>query len=207
MEKSGRLLSVEGIEGSGKTTHIPFIQSFLEAAGKEVMTSREPGGTPLGETLRGLLLDPACCIQRDTELLLIFAARAEHLARIIRPALGAGKWVVCDRFTDATYAYQGGGRAIPEARIAILEDWVQAALQPHLTLLLDVPVEVGLARIHQRAGPRDRFEAEETAFFLRVREAYLARARREQHRFRVIDARPPVAEVRTQIAAALQSIL
>ena len=167
----GRFITVEGSEGVGKSSNLDFIESLLREAGKDVVRTREPGGTELGETLRGILLDArqkAIC--DDAELLLMFAARAQHLAEVIRPALAAGKWVLCDRFTDATYAYQGGGRGIPFDRIAVLEQWVQGDLRPDLTLLLDMPVEAGLARAGARSEP-DRFEQEQTTFFERVRRA------------------------------------
>ena len=203
----GRFITVEGSEGVGKSSNLDFIEALLREAGKAVVRTREPGGTELGETLRGILLDArqkAIC--DDAELLLMFAARAQHLAEVIRPALAAGKWVLCDRFTDATYAYQGGGRGIPFARIAVLEQWVQGDLRPDLTLLLDMPVEAGLARAGARSEP-DRFEQEQTAFFERVRRAYLERARQAPGRFRIIDASPPLPEVQAQIRKALEQFL
>jgi dTMP kinase len=168
-----------------------------------VLVTREPGGTPLAEAIRGLLLDPAYT-GMDTlcELQLMFAARAEHLARVIRPALAAGQWVLCDRFTDATYAYQGGGRGVDVAVIARLEDLVQGGFRPDLTLLLDVPVELGLARASQR-GALDRFEQEQVAFFERVRHAYLDMARRHPGRYRVIDASQPLEAVQQLIRECL----
>ncbi len=201
---AGRFITVEGIEGVGKSTNLAFIEHFLEQRGLAVTMTREPGGTPLGEELRELLLAHRHeGMASDTELLLMFAARAQHLAALIRPALARGAYVVCDRFTDATYAYQGAGRGIPEARIATLESWVQGELRPHLTLLLDVPVAVGRQRAAQRAGDDDRFEREAETFFERVRACYLERARREPRRFRVIDASRPLAEVQAQLAAVL----
>ena len=203
----GRFITVEGSEGVGKSSNLDFIEALLREAGKDVVRTREPGGTELGETLRGILLDArqkAIC--DDAELLLMFAARAQHLAEVIRPALAAGKWVLCDRFTDATYAYQGGGRGIPFARIAVLEQWVQGDLRPDLTLLLDMPVEAGLARAGARSEP-DRFEQEQTAFFERVRRAYLERARQAPERFRIIDASPPLPDVQAQIRKALEPFL
>jgi len=204
---SGRFITVEGSEGVGKSSNLDFIESLLREAGKDVVRTREPGGTELGETLRGILLDArqkAIC--DDAELLLMFAARAQHLAEVIRPALAAGKWVLCDRFTDATYAYQGGGRGIPFERIAVLEQWVQGDLRPDLTLLLDMPVAAGLARAGERSEP-DRFEQEQIAFFERVRRAYLERARQAPERFRIIDASPPLPEVQDQIRKALEPFL
>jgi len=162
---TGKFITIEGSEGVGKSSNIAFIENYLLDAGKDVLLTREPGGTELGEAIRNLLLDAkntAMC--SDTELLLMFAARAQHLDEVIRPALAAGKWVICDRFTDATYAYQGGGRGIPDSRIAILEQWVQNDLQPDLTLLLDMPVAAGLERAGKRSAP-DRFEQEKLAFF------------------------------------------
>ncbi|MDX1434783.1 MAG: dTMP kinase [Gammaproteobacteria bacterium] len=203
----GRFITVEGIEGAGKSTQVAAIATFLEARGLGAVLTREPGGTPLGEAVRGLLLDPAFTgMAADAELLLMFAARAEHLARVIEPALAAGSWVVSDRFTDATYAYQGGGRGLDAARIAAVEDWVQGALRPDLTLVLDLPVETGLARIAARGGP-DRFEGEDRAFFERTRAVYLARARAAPARYRVVDASGPPEAVRTAVLAAVESLL
>lgn len=203
----GRFITVEGTEGVGKTSNLDFIESWLREAGKAVVRTREPGGTALGETLRAILLDAGQDgITDDAELLLMFAARAQHLAEVIRPALAAGKWVLCDRFTDATYAYQGGGRGIPASRIAVLEQWVQGELRPDLTLLLDLPVDRGLARAGERSAP-DRFEREQAEFFERVRQVYLERARREPERFRIIDASPPLPEVQAQIRQALEAFL
>lgn len=200
---SGRLLTLEGIEGGGKSTHLPYIRQFLEAAEKSVVVTREPGGTPLGEALRTVLLQPKYGIlTADAELLLIFAARAEHLASVITPALREGCWVVCDRFTDATYAYQGGGRHIPEARIAVLEEWVQGEIRPDLTLVFDVPVQLGLERVARR-GEQDRFEREGLEFFERVRRAYLQRAAHDPTRCRVIDSSGSVEAIRASIAAIL----
>ena len=199
----GKFITVEGIEGVGKTTNIEFIRQRLLVAGKDVVVTREPGGTPLGEAIRGLLLDPQYTGMDSTcELQLMFAARAEHLARIVRPALEKGQWVLCDRFTDATYAYQGGGRGIDKAIIARLEELVQGDFRPDLTLLLDVPVEVGLARAGQR-GELDRFEQEKVEFFERVRAAYLAMAEEFPQRYRVIDASQPLELVQQQLAAIL----
>ncbi len=204
---SGRFITVEGSEGVGKSSNLDFIESLLIGAGKTVVRTREPGGTELGERLRAILLDAKQQnICDDAELLLMFAARAQHLAEVIRPALAAGNWVLCDRFTDATYAYQGAGRGIPFERIAVLEQWVQGDLRPDLTLLLDMPVADGLARAGARSAP-DRFEREQAAFFERVREGYLQRARQEPERFRIIDASPPLPEVQAQIRAALAPFL
>lgn len=203
----GRFITVEGGEGAGKTSSLGVIQDYLHAAGKPVLVTREPGGTALGEQLRGLLLEHRRDgMSGDTEALLMFAARAEHLARVIRPALAAGQWVVSDRFTDASYAYQGGGRGLPAARIAALEQWVQGDLRPDLTLLLDLPVAQGLARAGQRSAP-DRFEREQQAFFERVRAAYLEQARQHARRYCIIDAAQPPAAVQAQITAALDKFL
>ena len=200
----GRFITVEGIEGVGKSTNLEFVQRWLVEQGKALVVTREPGGTPLGEQIRGLLLDHRqSAMADDTELLLMFAARAQHLHEIIEPALAEGSWVLCDRFTDATYAYQGGGRGIDMQRIAALETWVQGARRPDLTLLLDVPVEVGLARVHQR-GERDRFEREQEEFFERVRQTYLARAQQEPQRYRVIDASVTLEQVQHQLATTLE---
>ena len=201
----GKFITVEGIEGVGKTTNIDFIHQQLQAAGRDVVLTREPGGTPLAEAIRGLLLDPAYTGMDSTcELQLMFAARAEHLAKVIWPALEQGQWVLCDRFTDATYAYQGGGRGIDSGVIARLEELVQGDFRPDLTLLLDVPVEIGLARASKR-GALDRFEQEKVAFFERVRNAYLEMAQRSPDRYRVIDASLPLNDVQNQIAAILST--
>jgi dTMP kinase len=204
---SGRFITVEGIEGAGKSTCVNFIRERLIGAGKSVVVTREPGGTALGERLRHLLLDhrqEAIC--PDAELLLMFAARAEHLARVILPALRAGQWVLCDRFTTASYAYQGGGRGVDSARIAALEDWTQGALRPDLTLLLDLPVALGLERAGKRSEP-DRFERETMEFFERVRESYLQQAHQHPRRHSVINATRPLAEVEAQIVQALAKLL
>ena len=204
---TGRFITVEGIEGSGKSTVMPVAFGLIARAGHEVVMTREPGGTELGEEVRRLLLGHrAQAMSADTELLLMFAARAEHLARVVRPALDGGRWVLCDRFTDATYAYQGGGRGLPYARIAALEQWVQGGLAPDLTLLLDVPVAIGLARAAKRGAP-DRFETEDLTFHERVRAAYLELARADPERFRVIDASRPPAEVQAALAGALDGLL
>ncbi len=203
----GRFITIEGGEGAGKSSNLDFVRRYLEQRGVELVTTREPGGTPLGEAIRAILLDRRNReMADDTELLLMFAARAQHLAERILPALEAGKWVLCDRFTDATYAYQGGGRGIPGERIAVLEQWVQKGLQPDLTLLLDIPVEEGMARAGARSAP-DRFESERIAFFERVRAAYLERARRFPERYRVIDASRPLAQVQRSLAEVLEAWL
>ena len=199
----GRFITVEGGEGAGKSTCLDFVRRRIEVAGHRVVVTREPGGTVIAEEIRALLLDHREDGMTDSsELLLVFAARADHIARVIRPALERGDWVLSDRFTDATYAYQGGGRGISAERIALLETFVQGDLRPDLTLLLDLPVADGLARVGQR-GDFDRFEREEAQFFERVREAYRDRARAEPDRFGVIDAGRTLAEVEDQIAAVL----
>lgn len=199
----GCFITVEGTEGVGKTTNLDFIQQSLLSQGVEVVRTREPGGTPLAEDIRALLLTPRDePVAELTELLLMFAARAQHLQQVILPALQAGKWVLCDRFTDATYAYQGGGRGMDTRQIAVLEQLVQAELRPDLTLLLDLPVETGLERARARSTP-DRFEAEKVSFFTAVREHYLARAAAEPERFAVIDAAPELEQVQIQITQAL----
>lgn len=199
-------ITLEGGEGAGKSTQLEAMKDWLISRGREVLVTREPGGTPLGERVREILLQPAGEMTVETETLLIFAARAEHLARVIRPALAAGKTVLCDRFTDATYAYQGGGRGLPRARIAELEGWVQDGLRPDLTILLDLPVEMGLKRAARRGQP-DRFEREQRAFFERVRAAYLTAAAREPRRVRVIDASANTREVTQAIVATLEQQL
>jgi dTMP kinase len=205
--RRGLFITLEGAEGAGKSTSLPFVRDWLQQAGCKVLVTREPGGTELGERVREILLHGREIeISGETEILLLFAARAEHLAKFIRPALAAGTTVLCDRFTDATYAYQGGGRGVALERIAQLETWVQGDLRPDMTLLFDVPVEVGLERANRRSRP-DRFEREDIAFFERVRRTYLERAAREPQRVRVIDARPPVPEVERQIAAVLQEVV
>lgn len=204
---TGRFITVEGIEGVGKSTNIAFIHSYLRAAGRDVVRTREPGGTTLGEHIRELLLhNRHDGMAADTELLLMFAARAEHVDKVIRPALQRGQWVLCDRFTEATYAYQGGGRGIAASRIAVLEEWVQDQLRPDLTLLFDAPVELGLQRAGKRSAP-DRFESEQHAFFERVRQNYLEQARHHRDRFRVIDAGQPLETVQRDLAIMLDEFL
>lgn len=202
----GLFITLEGGEGAGKSTSLTFIREYLEQAGRRVVITREPGGTPLGEKIRELLLHGRENMDVDTELLLMFAARAEHLARVIRPALADNACVVCDRFTDATYAYQGGGRGVPEARIRVLEDWVQQGLRPDLTMLLDIPVGQGLGRAGLRSAP-DRFEREKVDFFERVRNRYLTAAASEPQRIRVIDAACDIPQVQAQLRIALEAIL
>ncbi len=203
----GHFITLEGIEGAGKTTQREAVADCLRGAGLDVLITREPGGSDIAERIRALLLDPGNAgMHGDTELLLMFAARAEHLHRRILPALDAGTWVVCDRFTDATYAYQGGGRGVPAARIAMLEQLVQGDRRPDLTLLFDLPAEVGLSRARGRSAP-DRFESEALHFFERVRESYLARAGAEPGRIVCIDAARAPQKVAADTIAAVRAHL
>ena len=204
---TSKFITVEGIEGAGKTTQLAFIRDVLETAGKRVLLTREPGGTALGEEIRALLLEQRReGMTADAELLLLFAARAEHLNQVIRPALESGIWVLCDRFTEASYAYQGGGRGVASERITVLENWVQGDLRPDLTLLFDLPAEQGLARAGRR-GLLDRFEREELDFFQRVRNAYLKQAAYHPSRYRIVDAGRSVAAVRAEVEAIVQALL
>lgn len=201
----GRLVTLEGGEGAGKSTVIAALRAHLADAGIDVVVTREPGGTAAGEAIRALVLDPALALCAESELLLMFAARAQLVREVVQPALAAGRWVLSDRYTDASHAYQGGGRGQPAARIVALQDWA-APVQPDLTLLLDVGVAAGLARAGSR-GEADRIEREDAAFFERVRAAYRARAAAEPARFRVIDAAAPVDEVRVAAIAALDGFM
>jgi dTMP kinase len=203
MTTPGKFITLEGVDGAGKSTHLGFVAEWLRQQGREVIVTREPGGTPLGEILRELLLHRD--MDADTELLLMFAARQAHLAELILPALARGAWVVSDRFTDASYAYQCGGRGIEVARIAALEAWVQRGFAPDLTLLFDVPPEVAEAR-RSAARAADRFEREADSFFSRVRNAYLERARAEPDRIQVLDARHSIAELQDEISQLLQAL-
>lgn len=204
---SGLFITLEGPEGAGKSTNRDYLAERLRSQGCDVLLTREPGGTPLAERIRELLLAPSAePMAADTELLLVFAARAQHLAQVIRPALAAGKVVLCDRFTDATYAYQGGGRGLAAERIAVLEQFVQGELRPDLTLVFDLPVEVGLARAAAR-GRLDRFEQEAQDFFEAVRQTYLARARLAPQRYRLLDAAQPLAAVQAQLDRLLPELL
>ncbi len=189
----GKFITLEGLDGAGKSTHLHWLVDTLRQRGRIVVQSREPGGTPLGEKLRALLLaDP---MHLETEALLMFAARREHIAQVIEPALARGDWVVCDRFTDASFAYQGGGRGLQRAKLAILEEWVQGNLQPDLTLLFDVSIEVARQRVVGMARELDRFEREQSEFFARVRDEYLTRAVASEGRIRIIDASRPVRDI------------
>ncbi|WP_027856071.1 dTMP kinase [Marinobacterium jannaschii] len=203
----GRFITVEGTEGVGKSTNITYLCQLLQDRGVEVVLTREPGGTPLAEELRGMLLQPREeSVSEDTELLLMFAARAQHIKNVIQPALARGAWVVSDRFTDATFAYQGAGRGVDLQQISLLEQLVQKGLQPDLTLLLDLSVEIGLKRASERSAP-DRFELEKVAFFERVRQGYLDRAEADPQRFAVIDASVSLQQVQQQIDTALNRFM
>ncbi|MEH6822590.1 MAG: dTMP kinase [Motiliproteus sp.] len=204
MSAKGRFITVEGGEGVGKSTNIEHLRTLLRAQQIGFVETREPGGTPLAEEIRALLLvERDESVSSDCELLLMFAARAQHLAQLINPALERGDWVLCDRFTDATFAYQGGGRNLDWDRIAQLERLVQGDLRPDLTLLLDVPVDIGMTRARQR-GDLDRFEREQLDFFERVRRAYLARAKADPERFRIIDAAQSLQQVQQQISQVME---
>ena len=191
----GKFITLEGIDGAGKSTHVGSIADFLRQKGKDVVVTREPGGTPLGEKLRDMVLSQAMDI--DTETLLMFAARREHIAQVIGPALAKGRWVVSDRFTDATYAYQGAGGGMAKDRIAVLERWVNGELRPDLTLVFDVPVEIALGRLP--GDRRDRFESKNKAYFERVRSAYLQRAAVEPGRIRVVDSHQAPDSVKKEV--------
>jgi dTMP kinase len=203
MRKRGKFITLEGIEGAGKSSQAGYVAAHIQAAGHAVEQTREPGGTPLAESIRGLLLGEAARgMPPAVELLLMFAARASHLAQRIRPGLAQGTWVVCDRFTDASYAYQSAGRGLPERQVAALERIVQGRLRPDLVLVFDLPVTEGLRRARGR-GDGNRFEDEQVAFFERVRQCYLARAARDPVRYAVLDASQSPAAVQQQIRLAL----
>ncbi len=203
--KRGQFITIEGTEGAGKSTAMTFISDFLHAAGRDVVKTREPGGTEIAEQIRNVLLHTPANerMQPETELLLMFAGRAQHIAACIEPALIAGKWVVSDRFVDASYAYQGAGRGIDTQYIATLDKMVVGKHYPNLTLLLDVPAEMGFSRAVKRNATRDRIEQEKIDFFERVRNAYLARAKADPKRIKVIDASLSVDQVQDQIANCL----
>jgi dTMP kinase len=203
----GRFITIEGTEGVGKTTNIEYIKQWLDTNHISFVSTREPGGTPLAEEIRELLLanrEEKVCSK--AELLMMFAGRAQHIDQIIEPQLAAGNWVLCDRFTDATYAYQGAGREMGSELIASLETMVQASMRPDLTLVLDVPVELGLERAGKRSEP-DRFELEKTDFFNRVRNAYLSMAEQNPQRYKIIDASKTLEVVQQQIAYTLNNFL
>lgn len=201
MTARGRFITFEGIDGAGKSTQIGFVERFLRDCGIDVLLTREPGGTPIGEALRELILHQA--MQPRTETLLLFAARCEHVQTVLEPALAAGRWVLCDRFTDATYAYQSGGRGLPQADVATLERWVHPELQPDATLLFDLDPAIAAARL-ARAQRGDRFESEQRDFFTRVRALYLARAQAQPQRFVVLDTSQEKSVVQAQLAQAVR---
>lgn len=203
MTSRGRFITLEGVDGAGKSTHTVWIADFLRGQGVDVVSTREPGGTPLGEKLRALVLTDTMGL--DTETLLMFAARCEHARQVIEPALARGAWVVCDRYTDATYAYQGGGRGLGAARIAVLETWMQAG-QPDRTWLFDVPLDVARARLADAREP-DRFEREGAAFFERTREAYHARAKADPGRIHIVDSTQSIEQIRKELEAGLRTLL
>jgi dTMP kinase len=203
----GRFITLEGIEGAGKSTVARHVLTWLKARGLPAVLTREPGGTPLAERVRALVLTPdGEALPAEAEMLLMFAARSIHLANLIRPALARGEWVICDRFTDATRAYQGGGRGLDRAALESLASLVHADLTPDLTLLLDLPVSVGLARAQARRGPTDRFEQERGPFFERVRATYLELARAQPQRFCVVDAARELPQVEAAVERALESL-
>lgn len=203
----GRLIAFEGGEGAGKSTHARFAKNFLERRGRRVVLTREPGGTPLAESIRKVLLDSASGgMPPMTELLLMFAARAAHIENLIRPTLESGADVICDRFVDASYAYQGGGRGIPPERIKALDAWVLGMLQPDCVVVFDLPPALGLKRTERR-GDQNRFEAESLAFLERVRQTYLSRAREAPERYRIIDASLTMQDVQTQLTNVLEEFL
>ena len=204
---TGKFITVEGIEGAGKTTCMQVVTDVIEQQGISAIHTREPGGTDLGEDLRNLLLGHKHTgMSDDAELLMMFAARAEHIAQKIKPALDAGNWVLCDRFTDATYAYQGYGRGISLEKISGLENWVQGELRPDLTLLMDLPVEMGMERAGKRSAP-DRFESEAWDFFERIRKGYLSIAAEQSSRVKVIDASQDLHDVQEQVRVAIEAFV
>lgn len=204
MTPRGRFITLEGVDGAGKSTHTAWMVQTLRALGLTVLATREPGGTPVGEKLRELLLSEPMTL--ETETLLMFAARCEHVREVIAPALARGEWVVCDRFTDASYAYQGGGRQLGAARVAALEQWVHPDLQPDRTWLFDVPLDVARARL-ARSRQLDRFEREEDAFFERTRAAYHERAHASNGRIRIIDSSRPLEVVRAQLDGEVRELV
>lgn len=200
----GKFITLEGLDGAGKSTHLTWLVATLRGRGHPVVQTREPGGTPLGEKLREMLLgDP---MHLETEALLMFAARREHIAQVIEPALARGDWVVCDRFTDASFAYQGGGRGLPRQKLSVLEQWVQNGLQPDLTLLFDVPTELARSRVTGMGRELDRFEREQAEFFERVRGEYLARAAGGTGRIRVVDAARSLIEIHKSLEEIIATI-
>lgn len=202
---AGKFITLEGIDGAGKSTHLAFVTGCIEKLGVEVCTTREPGGTPLGEKLRALLLNEK--MHGDTEALLMFASRREQLLETIEPLLQNGTWVVCDRYTDSTYAYQCGGRGLPEARVATLEQWVHGHLQPDVTFLFDAPLEVARDRLAKGTTHPDRFEREQNEFFAKVRGAYLRRAAQFPARIKVIDSARSLGEIQADLAANIAKLV
>ncbi|HTY02484.1 MAG TPA: dTMP kinase [Rhodocyclaceae bacterium] len=200
----GKFITLEGVDGAGKSTHVTWLVAALRARGHVIVQTREPGGTPLGEKLRTILLNEP--MHLETEALLMFAARREHIAKVIEPALARGDWVVCDRFTDASFAYQGGGRGLARDKLIALEQWVQEGLQPDLTLLFDVPTDVARMRVVDAGRDLDRFEREQVAFFERVRSEYLARAGASGGRVRVVDASRPLIEIQVELEEIIARI-
>jgi dTMP kinase len=200
----GKFITLEGLDGAGKSTHLNWLVARLRATGRIAVQTREPGGTPLGEKLRALLLSQA--MHLETEALLMFAARREHIAQVIEPALASGEWVVCDRFTDASFAYQGGGRGLDRQKLAQLERWVQGDLQPDLTLLFNVPTDLARQRVVGMNRELDRFEREQAEFFDRVRAEYLARAEASRDRIRVIDATASIDKIHKQLEEIIATI-
>lgn len=201
---AGQFITFEGIDGAGKSIHIKFLADFLRKRGRTVITTREPGGTHLGEKLRILLLHKAMHV--ETETLLIFAARREHLAKIIEPALTRGDWVISDRFTDSTFAYQGGGRNLSFNKLKVLEKWVHPSLQPNLTLLLDLPVKTARARLNKKSITLDRFEIEKTNFFTAIRTTYLSRQKKFPQRFHILDSTLSIIDVQKQIIKIISNM-
>jgi dTMP kinase len=208
LKLNGVFLSVEGIEGVGKSTVVKYIAEYLTLAAREVILTREPGGTKIAESIRQILLDPNIeeKINPDTELLLMFACRSQLITQVIQPALQAGKWVISDRFVDASYAYQGGGRKMNVSHIQMLDQWIVNELKPKVTILLDAPPSLGLARAKNR-GPHDRIEQEKVDFFERVRMGYLQQAKADSKRFRIIDATQPLKKVQHDIKYILDELL
>ena len=204
----GKFISIEGVEGAGKSTQVSFIQDYLTSLGKIVVVTREPGGTELSEKIRNLLLEPSSnSMANDTELLLMFASRAEHVSQVINPALHRGDWVLCDRFLDATYAYQGGGRGIERQRIQQIADWTLRGLIPDLTLLFDLPVELGLERVLERKEDMDRFEQEKIDFFQKIRKSYLKSAKADPNRIKILDASLSIIKIQEQLTQLIKPLI
>lgn len=205
---TGKFITLEGGEGAGKSTNLAFIQAWLQQHGIDVLLTREPGGTELGEAIRNILLDQQYQdMSAECELLLMFAARAQHIDKKIKPALAQGKWVVSDRFTDASYAYQGAARGLGFERVKVIEDWVQGQFAPDRTFLFDLPVEVGMKRVHSRGAGIDRFEQEHADFFNTVRQAYLQRAEQVPARYSVLNAAQPIEQVQADIVKQLELLI